>query len=440
MIARMKRQLMSKIATWAQSERRKPLLLLGARQVGKTTLLKTFGAQHFEQMLYINFDDQPRLKAIFDPDLQPARIIRDLNLAMDINIAPDNTFIFFDEIQECPNALNSLKYFQENANEYTVAGAGSLLGVKLAHLKGFPVGKVHFETLHPLHFSEYLHALGEEALAEYIQTITLTESINPAIHHKLIDYLKKYLVTGGMPEAVDEFRATHDFEATREIQRDILRAYDLDFIKHAPKEDVMRITECFYSLPSQLGKENKKFIYSKIRPDARARSHENALQWLIEAGLFYKVINTSTVKLPLSAYENRQIFKTYLLDVGLLNTMAELSPKIILENDRLFQEFAGALTENFVMQSLRASHHQLHYWTSRSQAEVDLIVQSGNTILPIEIKTGHSNRKKSLQVYREKFKPPLAIRTSPQNLDTHDSFINLPLYLIEQLDRLIDRY
>ena len=429
---------MQKLKAWKTSSRRKPLLLMGARQVGKTTLLHYLGKQEYRNVVSINFDDRPDLKRLFEPNLDPHRIIKDITLELDVEIVPANTLIIFDEIQEAPNALNSLKYFNEDANEYHVCGAGSLLGVKLAHTRGFPVGKVHFETLYPLNFIEFLEALGKERLKDYLSSITLDESISEPIHDQILQHLKYYLFTGGMPEAVDTYNKTTDFAATRKIHQDIIRAYDLDFAKHAPPSLIMKITECFHSITSQLAKENKKFIYSIIRQGARARTYEEAIHWLNEAGLFYKIYNTNTPKLPLIGYENRHIFKVYPLDVGLLNTMANLPPKIILQKNELFKEFHGSLTESFVTQELRQQHEQLHYWSSNGRAEIDFIFQQDTSIYPLEVKSGYSKQKKSLLIYRDKYNPKLLLRTSPQNLDKQDGFINLPLYLVGQLTRLLE--
>lgn len=433
----MDRHMMQKLKAWKGSNFRKPLLLLGARQVGKTTLLKQFGKEAYQNKVVINFEDRPDYKELFELNLTPERIIRDISLEMGVNITPNETLLIFDEIQECPNALNSLKYFHEKANEYHICGAGSLLGVKLAHTKGFPVGQVNFETLYPLSFMEFLDALDMQRLTEYLTNVSINESISGTIHQKIIQALQSYLLVGGMPEAVDKYRRTESYDATREVHQDIISAYDLDFMKHAPESLIMRITECFHSIPSQLAKENKKFVYSIVRQGARARTHEDALEWLNQAGLISKIFNTNTPKMPLKAYEKRQIFKVYSVDVGLLNTMAGLTHKTILSGNKLFQEFSGSLTENFVLQELKHQHQRLHYWTSDGRAEVDFVLQIDEDIIPLEVKSGVSNRKKSLSFYREKYQPKLAIRTSPQNLDKQDGFINLPLYLTSQLNRLI---
>lgn len=436
----MKRLLMHKLKLWKRQSDRKPLLLMGARQVGKTTLLQNFGKQEYQSVVNINFDDHPEHKRLFEPNLDPKRIIKDINLALNVKITPANTLLIFDEVQECPNALNSLKYFNEDANEYHVCGAGSLLGVKLAHTKGFPVGKVHFQTLYPLNFVEFLTTLEQTQLAEYLAQLPLKDNIAEPIHEKILQYVKYYLFVGGMPEAVEKYKKTEDFAAVREIHRDIILAYNLDFTKHAPGPLILKITECFHSITSQLAKENKKFIYSIIRQGARARNYEEAIQWLVEAGLIYKIYNINTPKLPLTAYENRNIFKVYSVDVGLLNTMANLPANILLKKNDLFQEFSGSLTENFVTQELAQQYACLHYWTSGGKAEIDFVLQHDDTIFPLEVKSGYTGQKKSLLIYRDKYNPKWFLRTSPQNLKKQDGFINLPLYLINQLSRLLHTF
>lgn len=415
------------------------MLVMGARQVGKTTLLRNFGKEFYRNIVELNFDDHPKLKQFFEHDLDPQRIVRDICLELDTEIIPGETLLFFDEIQDCPNALNSLKYFRENANEYHVCGAGSLLGVKLSHTKGFPVGQVHFEKLFPLSFFEFLDALGQTRLKDYLLSLTFNDKITENIHEKCLEYLKYYFLIGGMPEAIDTYQKTQQFDAVREVHKDILRAYDLDFLKHAPSHLVMKITECFYSVGSQLAKENKKFIYSVIREGARARTYEEALQWLMEASLLHKAYQISTPKLPLQAYENSQCFKAYFCDTGLLSTLVNLPAKTILHGNNLFQEFHGALTENFVAQALIQHHDRLHYWTSENRAEIDFVLQQEELVYPLEVKSGMSNYKKSLTVYRGKYQPPLLLRTSPQNLDKQKEFINVPLYLVGDIARLLTR-
>lgn len=433
----MQRDLMKRLHAWKASARRKPMLVMGARQVGKTTLLHEFGRTAYRNVVELNFDDAPHLKQLFERDLKPDRIVRDISLEFNTDITPGETLLFFDEIQECPNALNSLKYFRENANEYHVCGAGSLLGVKLSHTKGFPVGQVHFEKLFPLSFFEFLEVLGETRLQKYLSEIVLTDTINASIHEKCIDYLKHYFFIGGMPEAVHTYQQTKSMDTVREVHQEILRSYDLDFVKHAPPDLLMKITECFHSITSQLAKENKKFIYSVIRTGARARNYEDALQWLVEANLFHKVYQVSAPTIPLRAYENTSFFKTYFCDVGLLNTMTQLPLKVLVHGDQLFQEFHGALTENFVTQELAQLDERLHYWSSENRAEVDFVLQQETGIYPVEVKAGMTKHKKSLLAYRDKYHPPILLRASPHNLEKQTGLINIPLYLISQIKRML---
>lgn len=433
----MKRRIMSDLITWKGQPKRKPLVLMGARQVGKTFVLKEFGAAEYENLLYINFENTPRLAQLFDASLAPEVILRSLSIEMEVPIVAGKTLIFFDEVQECPNALNSLKYFCENAPEHHIVAAGSLLGVKLEHTKGFPVGKVQLLTLYPLSFSEFLEAIQKEGLAQFIEEELAVEPLPPNLHEKLLDLFKEYLFVGGMPEAVSEHIESKDFMKVREIQEAILNAYSLDFAKHAPKEQIMKINQVWGSIPGQLAKENKKFIYSIIREGSRAKEFEGAIQWLVEAGLVYKASVIRVPKIPLSAYAEFNIFKLYLVDVGLLGAMSRLSAKAILHENELFQEFKGALTENYVAQELTSSRLSLYYWTSEGKAELDFVVELGEEIYPLEVKSGHSSRKKSLRVYGELYHPKVLLRTSPMNLKKDGDVLNCPLYLLEKLPELI---
>lgn len=432
----MERHIFEKLQDWKIKPDRKPLILMGARQVGKTYILKKFAESHYENCIYLNFEDQASLKTLFTSDLQPAKILTAITLETQQKIIPGKTLIFFDEVQECPNALISLKYFQEKANEYHVCAAGSLLGVKLANTQGFPVGKVDFLTLYPMNFFEFLEAIHETELKNYLLRLNTIEPLAEIIHEKLINYLKYYLYIGGMPESVQQWCKTQDFLKVREVQQAILKAYTLDFSKHAPPEIIMKIHQVWQIIPSQLAKENKKFIYSVIRKNARAKEFETAIQWLIEAGLIHKVTQISTPSMPLSAYAYFDFFKTYLLDVGLLGAMAQLSSKILIEGNQYFTEFKGSYIENFVAQEL-VKTNELYYWASEGQAEIDFVIAFENHAYPLEIKSGLSNKKKSLLVYDAKYKPSLLIRSSAMNLKKDGKVLNCPLYLIEQLATLI---
>ncbi len=436
----MKRTVMNNLCAWKNEPKRKPLILMGARQVGKTFVLKKFGEQEYVNTIYLNFEDNPRLCKLFEASLDPAMILKALAIEMNAEIIEGKTLIVFDEIQECPNALNSLKYFCENAPKQHIAAAGSLLGVKLAHVKGFPVGKVQFLSLYPLSFLEFLEAVKETRLKSFIEELKNIEPLPPNLHEKLLMYFKEYLFVGGMPEAVAEYIDSQNVSKVREIQTAILNAYSLDFAKHAPKEHIMKINQVWGSIPSQLAKENKKFIYSAIREGGRAKEFEVALQWLMEAGLIYKVPLVSIPKIPLSAYADLNAFKVYLVDVGLLGAMSNLSAKTILHENELFQEFRGAITENYVAQELVHSQYPLFYWTSEGKAEVDFILEQDDFIYPLEVKSGNSSKKKSLRVYGDTYSPKMLIRSSPMNLRKDGNILNCPLYLIEELRTLISFY
>lgn len=405
--------------------------LKGARQVGKTFIIQSFGSKEFEHLFYLNFDEKPILKQFFQGDLDPKRIIRDLGFYFDKEVIPGKHLLFFDEIQECPEALNSLKYFQEQTPEYHVIGAGSLLGVKLAHTKGFPVGKVEFLEMYPMNFLEFLNSIGKPRLRELLisnESIPIAEPI----HVELLSYLKFYLIVGGMPEAVTKFiEHPDDLQAIRKIQKTILDAYALDFAKHAPPNQVMKITTLWNAVPTQLSKDNKKFIFALISESARSREYEEAMQWLEDAGLILKTYRITTPKIPVEAYMESKAFKIYLLDVGLLGAMSHLPPKVIVEGHRLFTEFKGSLSENFIAQGLTTLFEKrLFYWSSGENAEVDFILPIGTELIPLEVKSGESKRKKSLLVYKEKYQPSNILRTSPMNFHQDDNFLNIPLYAL----------
>ena len=435
----MKRHIFESLQRWKQDRFRKPLILKGARQVGKTYILTSFGSLEYNNVAYFNFESTPQQHELFAGGLKPHAIIKILAIESGVDISPEKTLIIFDEIQECPAALNSLKYFNESANEYHVCAAGSLLGVSLARSNGFPVGKIDFLTLFPLSFTEFLSAKNEESLVQYMDELGKTEPLPEILHKKLTLLFKDYTYTGGMPAAVLEYIANENFNRVRTVQTAILDAYRLDFAKHAPHNIIMKIYQVWDVISSQLAKENKKFVYSVIRKGARAQEFEVAIQWLVDAGLIYKVYNISTPKLPLKAYINHDIFKIYLVDVGLLGAMAGLSAKTIIYGDDIFQEFRGAFTENYVAQELVRQNHGLFYWTSAGQAELDFIVQLDDVIYPLEVKSGVSRKKKSLSTYTQKYQPDLAIRTSPMNLKRDDRILNCPLYLIAQLNKLIQK-
>ena len=429
----MKRDLYKQLIRWKNDPDRQPLLIEGARQVGKTFLLKDFGSREYKNCCYINFEETPGIKTFFNIDLKPHRILRDLEVQLETKIDPTTTLIIFDEIQECPNALTSLKYFCEDAPEYSVAAAGSLLGVKLSGARGFPVGKVHFCHLYPMSFFEFLDAIGRSMLRSTLETIGTFEPIADPYHEDLVALLKLYLFIGGMPKPVLRYVETQDLNLVREAQEDILKSYIRDFAKHAPPLLVMKIAQIWDSIPVHLGKENKKFVFSAIKKSARARDYEDALQWLLDAELIYKVHQISTPKLPLVNHGDHEAFKIYLLDVGLLGAMCRLPARVIMEGDQLFVEFKGSLTENYVAQALKAHlGTPLYYWASEREAEVDFIVEWQGQLLPLEVKSGTSTKKKSLLVYQEKYRPPLLSRTTLMNLKRDGNICNYPLYFLNR--------
>jgi len=433
----MKRDLYPELLNWKASENRKPLILRGARQVGKTHLLRLFGRQEYSAYIYLNFEEDPKLANFFADALKPTTILQNISLYTNQQIHPENTLLIFDEIQESPAALNSLKYFQEQANQYHIVAAGSLLGVKLAHTKGFPVGKVNFFDLYPLSFFEFLDAIGRDKLRAFLMAINSFESLPEPIHLELLTLLKKYMFIGGMPEAILEYAKSENILAVRKIQKEILDAYMLDFAKHAPKEHLMKITSVWESIPSQLAKENKKFIFSALHKSARGREYEAAIQWLADAGLVYKSYNISAPKLPLSGYANKNFFKLFLLDVGLLAAMSNLPPKLLVEKSQLFLEFNGAFTENYVAQTLTQKHYLLHYWTSEGIAEVDFVMEHDLHIFPLEVKAGTDRKKKSLLEYGKKYAPPYLLRASLMNLKQDSNVCNFPLYLVGQFIHIL---
>ncbi len=430
----MEREFYQKLLQWKESSLRKPLVLRGARQVGKTYILNDFAKREYTDYIYLNFDENPHFGSFFDENLDPDRIIKELNIYFKTTIKPGRTLIILDEVQECPQALASLKYFCEKKNEYHVAAAGSLLGVKLT--KGFPVGKINFLDLAPLNFFEFLHAVGESELVSMLEEMQHPIALSEIFHNKLVTLLKYYFIIGGMPEAVSTYLKTENLEQVRSVQKEILDAYVLDFAKHAPKEDVIKIMAIWDSVPNQLAKENKKFIFSAIRKSARAREFETSIEWLKSAGLIIKANHISTPKLPLDAYSDKQAFKVFLLDVGLLGAMSRLDPVVILEKDQLFQEFKGSLTENFVALELHNKHFEgLYYWTSEGIAEVDFVISTDQQIFPLEVKAGFSKKKKSLLVFHDKFSKEendtlVLSRASLRNFALDGKIINYPLYAI----------
>ncbi len=418
---------------WKESKYRKPLIIEGARQVGKTWLMKEFGKTAYKDTVYINFDSNSRMAELFSIDLNTDRLILGLELYAGRKIDPDTTLLIFDEVQEVPKALSSLKYFCENAPQYHIICAGSLLGLALHSGTSFPVGKVDFLKLYPLSFREFLMATGKERFAQLLDSKDF--SMITAFKQTYIDALKLYYFVGGMPEAVLHFSANEDFNEVRNIQQRILAAYEQDFSKHAPNEIVPRIRMVWNSIPSQLAKENKKFLYGLVREGGRAKDYEAAIMWLSDCGLVHKVSRINTPKLPLKAYEDLKAFKLFVVDVGLLGCMTGLRQKTLLDGNDLFVEFKGALTEQYVMQQLATiSQINTYYYTNdRGSCEIDFVIDTGETVIPLEVKAEENLRAKSLRAYHDKFQPETSIRTSMSDYRREEWLLNLPLYAIEEI-------
>lgn len=433
----MKRLILEKLEKWKQSKRRKPLLLRGARQVGKTWVLKEFGNTFADGFVHIDFDKQVEYRQFFEQTKDVKRILDNLALATGKKITP-KTLIIFDEIQACESALNSLKYFYEDAPQYGVVGAGSLLGLKLA--SGFPVGKVEFLDMYPMTFTEFLFANGDANLVEYLDSIEKVENIPIAFFNPLEEKLKTYFVTGGMPEAVLNWAEDRDIVSADKVLLDILTAYEADFAKHANKNDVPKIQYIWDSLPSQLSRENKKFLYSAVKPGARAREYENALNWLYNANLVKKVFRITKPGLPISAYDDLTSFKIYMGDVGLLRKKSGLSTSAFAEQNRLFTEFKGALCENFVLQNLsRLFDVSPRYWNDNFH-EVDFIVQHENSIIPVETKAGVNVNATSIKYYDKQYNAPLMIRFSMRNLSCDGKILNIPLFMADRIKQVLEMY
>ncbi len=435
----MEREAYKQLVKWKKSARRKPLVVQGARQVGKTFLISQFGLNEYENFAHLNFENNAHLRELFKGSLNPERLIIELSFVAGQLIEPGKTLVFFDEIQASEEALTSLKYFQEEAPEYHIIAAGSLLGVAVGKTRSFPVGKVNFLDLHPLSFQEFLLAVDEKMILKRIKGVSKIEPL-PEIHHdKLLFNLKLYLFLGGMPEVVQEFIDTRNIETCRAIQKEILKAYTNDFSKYASKSQAIKNLEIWNSIPYQLAKEKKKFKYSDVKKKARAAHFEQTIDWLKQSGLVNIAYNISTPKLPLAGYADSTKFKIYLLDTGLLGAMLNLSPEIIVEPNRLFAEYNGAFIENFIAMELRnLKVENFFYWTSKGEAEVDFILEHKNKIYPVEVKSGTSRNLKSLRSYEAKYHPEYIFRTSPRNYVHANEFVNLPLYSFFSIFNIID--
>ncbi|MCL2321902.1 MAG: ATP-binding protein [Oscillospiraceae bacterium] len=421
---------------WKAKKNKKPLIIRGARQVGKTWLMKEFGRLAFEHCVYVSFDNNRSMKELFSADLNITRIVTGLELYAGHKIDPLSTLIIFDEVQEVPQALTSLKYFNENAPQYQIICAGSLLGIALHQGTSFPVGKVEFLSLYPLSFTEFMRAMGKEQFVSLLEKGDFT--MVTTFKSEYINMLKHYYYVGGMPEVVLSFAENCDFNEVREIQKRILDTYEQDFSKHAPNEVVPNIRMLWNSIPAQLTKENKKFIYGLIKEGARAREYEHALMWLTDCGLVHKVHRVNAPSLPLKAYENLKAFKLFLLDVGLLSCMTRLRQDVLLGGNDLFKEFKGALSEQYVLQQLKTIPSvETYYWANeRNTIELDFLLDVGNAVVPLEVKAEINLQSKSLKAFVDKFHPKLSVRSSMSDYKQEDWLLNLPLYAIGKISEL----
>ncbi|MDR0730595.1 MAG: ATP-binding protein [Treponema sp.] len=427
--------------TWKDRAGRKPLIIQGARQVGKTWLMIEFGRRAFKSTVYLNFDSNRRIHEIFQPDLDTARIIAGMEIEFHTKIDAETTLIIFDEIQECNRALVSLKYFCENAPQYHIAAAGSFLGVAMHPGSSFPVGKVNLLTLYPLSFAEFLAAIGEESYARALASCDFPMIAGMA--GKMIEFLKKYFFIGGMPEAVLSYASHGDYDAVREIQLVIAANYNADFSKHINPSDIPKARLIWESVPAQLARENKKFLYKDVKSGARSREYENALNWLVNSGLVYQVCRVNFPGLPLASYRERDHFKLYMLDLGLLSAKSGLDIRTLLGSDTsLFTHFKGALAEQYVFQELKVFDNAmpLYYWAnSKNTNEIDFLIQRQDQVIPVEVKSGFNLKAKSLKTFIEIYKPPAAIGSSLALFKRTGNLFEIPLYLVGQFAGIIAR-
>lgn len=433
------REIIKRLKKWMESEDRKPLLLNGARQTGKTWVMKHFGEKNFENIAFFDFDAVPELTQVFQRTKDPHRLIKELSLYVEKPIIPGKTLIIFDEVQQCEEALNSLKYFCDEAPQYHIIAAGSLLGltVKRKHMS-VPVGKVQIEEMYPISFSEFINT-SDHKTWEYVNGIDTFDPLPEIVLSRLADEYRRYMVTGGMPEAVVALLGDKGMGNVDQRIDWILNMYALDFSKYADTSMIPKINALWSSLPSQLAKENRKFIYNVVKSGARAREYEDGLLWLEEAGMIYRVFCVSKPAFPVSAYRELSSFKVYTCDCGLLRRLAKLSPDIVLHGSSAFTEFRGALTENMVLQSLiQQTEDNLYYWTSGNQAEVDFILPLADRLVPIEVKANQTVHSRSLSVYNDKYHPEIKVRLSANNLQYRDGQLNCPIYLADWLVKLID--
>lgn len=431
------RKILQELQIWKDSVARKPLILQGPRQVGKTWMIKQFGQENFDQVAYFNFEKQPELKQFFEVTKDPARIIGNLTFLAGHSIVPGKTLVIFDEIQECNDALNSLKYFCEEMPDLAIVSAGSLLGVALSRGVSFPVGKVDFLDVTPVTFSEFLQGY-DPNLFSYLDSIDRIEPIPDIFFNALVEKLKIYFISGGMPEAVATMIETRSPENMQQILQNIIRSYQLDFSKYVDNRNIQKINYIWSSLSSQLARENRKFLYQAVKQGARAREYEDALQWLINAGLVYRVFCSTKPGLPVKSYDDLTAFKIYLFDVGILRRLSYLNPLAVTEGNRLFTEFKGALTENYILQSLVTQFEEIpRYWKSGNLSEVDFLLQHENEIIPVEVKSDENFRSKSLTFYRKQYMPEISVRFSLKNLRNEGGVVNIPLFLADQTRKIL---
>lgn len=434
----MKRLVYDKLLAWKNkpNNKRKPLLLEGARQVGKSWLLEELGRNEFESVALINFEQEKQLANLFGADFDTERILRSIEIASGVKLIPGKTLIIFDEIQSVSRGLLSLKYLYNNAPEYHIAAAGSLLGISIHKEDSFPVGKVEFIDIYPLSFEEFMMALGKDAMVDNLHNMDW--ELITIFREQYIDLLKQYYFVGGMPEVVASYAKEKDFTEVRSIQNDLLRSYDADFSKHPPIEIVPRIKMVWNSIPSQLTKENKKFIFNAVKPGSRAKDFELAIEWLKQAGLLYKITRINNGTLPIDGFEDPDVYKLFTLDVGLLGAQSGLDAKTLIDGNAIFTQYKGALTEQYILQQLLYNENiKIHYWTPNTGiAEVDFVVQLSGRVIPIEVKAEENLKAKSLKSFNEKYAPELSIRTSMSNFRAEKNLTNLPLYAISILSKL----
>lgn len=434
----MKRLVYDKLLAWKNkpNDKRKPLLLQGARQVGKSWLLEELGRKEFDSVALINFEEDKQLANLFEADFDTERILRSIEIASGKKLIQGKTLIIFDEIQSVSRGLLSLKYLYNNAPQYHIAAAGSLLGISLHKEDSFPVGKVEFIEVYPLSFEEFMVAVGKEAMVDNLRNMDW--ELITTFREQYIDLLRQYYFVGGMPEVVASYARERDFTEVRSIQNDLLRSYDADFSKHPPLEIIPRIKMVWNSIPSQLAKENKKFIFNAVKPGSRAKEFELAIEWLKQAGLLYKITRINNATLPLEGFEDPDAYKLFMLDVGLLGAQSGLDARTLIDGNAIFTQYKGALTEQYALQQLLYNDEiKIHYWASdKGTAEVDFVVQLGGKAIPVEVKAEENLKAKSLKSFNEKYKPELSIRTSMSNFRAEENLTNLPLYAISVLSKL----